>query len=141
VTAESPIEPATIPPERNIILIGWAWAVSGVLILFGVIGLFSHNIGPLPTNHLHALVLDLGVGFGGFAFARFSAEHTFVLISGIGMIAIAVLGFAPPTREWLYETFSLSDLSSWGQLATGVVSLALWTALHPRPGTSLRHRA
>ncbi len=141
MTADSPIEPATIAPERNVVLIAWAWAVSGVLILFGVIGLFSHNIGPLPTNHLHALVLDLGVGFGGFAFARFGAEQTFVLISGIGMIAIAALGFAPATRDWLYTTFNLSELSSWGQLATGIVSLALWTALHPRPRKAVTHRA
>ena len=130
MTAESPISPSPLTHDR--ILVIWAWIVSGVLILFGVIGLFSHNIGPLPTNHLHAFVLDFGVGFAGLAFARFGAEPSFVLISGLSMIAIAVIGFVPVTREWLYETFRLSELSTWGQLVTGIVSTGLWIVLHKR---------
>ena len=39
-------------------------------LALGAIGVFTDKIGPMPTNRTHALFLDLGVGFAGYAFAR-----------------------------------------------------------------------
>lgn len=104
----------------------WAWAVSAFLVLVGMIGLFTDQIGPLPTNRLHALGLNLGVGLVGFAFARFSREDVFVLLAGIGMIIMAVLGYLPGTGEHLYAWLHMNRAESAIELGTGVLSLGLW---------------
>jgi len=104
----------------------WCWAVSGFLLLVGIVGLFTENIGPLPTNRLHALGLNLGVGLVGFAFARFSAERMFVLLVGIGMLVVALLGFLPATQGFLYTKLHMNTAESVFELVGGLVSLALW---------------
>ena len=114
------------------LLAWWCWAVSGFLVLGGAIGLFTEDIGPLPTNRIHAIALNLGVGLVGFAFARFGAEALFVLISGIGMIVLAMLGFLPATQTWLYTTLHMNRLESVFELVAGIVSLTLWVTLRPR---------
>lgn len=110
----------------------WCWIVSGFLVLGGAIGLFTNDIGPLPTNRIHAVGLNLGVGLVGFGFARFGAEPLFVFLSGLGMIALATLGFLPVTQTWLYTTLHMNRLESVFELVAGVVSLALWATLRPR---------
>ena len=100
--------------------------MSAFLILVGIVGLFTENIGPLPTNRLHALGLNLGVGLVGFGFARFSEERMFVLLVGIGMLALALLGFIPATQAILYAKLHMNMAESVLELAGGVVSLALW---------------
>jgi hypothetical protein len=104
----------------------WCWGVSGFLLLVGIVGLFTENIGPLPTNRLHALGLNLGAGLAGFAFARFSAERLFVLLVGIGMLAVALLGFLPATQGFLYARLHMNTAESVFELVGGLVSLALW---------------
>jgi hypothetical protein len=104
----------------------WALAVSAFLVLGGAIGLFTDDIGPLPTNRIHAVGLNLGVGLLGFGFARFGAEALFVLISGIGMVVLATLGFLPMTSTWLYTTLHMNRFESWFELIAGVVSLAIY---------------
>lgn len=115
-----------MPPTPQRLVAWWCWAVSGFLILVGIAGLFTENIGPLPTNRLHALGLNLGVGLAGFAFARFSAERTFVLLVGIAMIVLALLGFLPATQTLLYRTLNMNTAESVFELAGGIVSLVLW---------------
>ena len=114
------------------VLAWWCWAVSAFLIVVGMIGLFTEQIGPLPTNRIHALGLNLGVGLVGFGFARFGAEALFVLLAGIGMIVMATLGFLPPTQEWLYRTLHMNTTESVFELVSGVVSIALWVTLRRR---------
>lgn len=104
----------------------WALAVSTFLVIGGAIGLFTDDIGPLPTNRIHAIGLNLGVGLLGFGFARFGAEALFVLISGIGMIVLAIIGFLPATSEWLYTTLHMNQLESWFELVAGVISLVIY---------------
>jgi hypothetical protein len=104
----------------------WALAVSAFLVIGGAIGLFTDDIGPLPTNRIHAVGLNLGVGLLGFGFARFGAEALFVLISGIGMVALATLGFLPTTSTRLYTTLHMNRFESWFELIAGVVSLAIY---------------
>ena len=104
----------------------WGWAVSGFLVLVGMIGLFTENIGPLPTNRVHALGQNLVVGLIGFAFARFDAEDVFVLLVGIGMLVLAVLGFLPQTQAWLYATLHMNVAESTFEAVSGVISLSLW---------------
>ena len=113
-------------------LVWWCWAVSAFLVLGGAIGLFTDDIGPLPTNRIHAVGLNLGVGLVGFGFARFGAEPLFVLISGVGMIILAMLGFLPATQTWLYTTLHMNTLESVFELVAGTISLVLWVALRPR---------
>ena len=104
----------------------WALAVSAFLVIGGAIGLFTDDIGPLPTNRIHAVGLNLGVGLLGFGFARFGAEALFVLISGIGMVALATVGFLPETSTWLYTTLHMNRFESWFELIAGVISLAIY---------------
>jgi len=104
----------------------WAWIVSGFLVIVGMIGMFTENIGPLPTNRVHALGTNLAVGLVGFAFARFDAEELFVLLVGIGMLVLAVLGFLPATQPWLYETMHMDIAESTFEAISGVVSVTLW---------------
>ena len=104
----------------------WCWAVCSFLLLVGIAGLFTEKIGPLPTNHIHALGLNLGVGLLGFGFARFSEERLFVLLVGIGMIVLACLGFLPATQTFLYTKLNMNTAESVFELAGGVVSLVLW---------------
>ncbi|MEO6773957.1 MAG: hypothetical protein ABI467_13230 [Kofleriaceae bacterium] len=104
----------------------WALTVSAFLVLGGVIGLFTDDIGPLPTNRIHAVGLNLGVGLLGFGFARFGAEALFVLISGIGMVVLATLGFLPATSTWLYTTLHMNRFESWFELIAGVISLVIY---------------
>ncbi len=111
---------------RRRVLAWWSWAVSGFLIVVGAIGLFTEHIGPLPTNRVHALGTNLGVGLVGFAFARFEREDLFVLLAGIGMIAMAALGFLPATQGWLYTTLHMDTAESVFELVSGAVSLAIW---------------
>ena len=116
----------------------WAWGVSGFLVIVGAIGMFYTRIGPLPTNRLHALGLNLGVGFVGFGFARFSREDVFVLLAGIGMIVLATLGLAP-TSDWLYSTMDINRAETYIELGSGVISLAIWGLCargRPRPPAS-----
>lgn len=114
----------TPSPQR--LVAWWCWAVSGFLILVGSVGMFTEKIGPLPTNRVHALGLNLGVGLLGFGFARFSAERLFVLLVGIAMIALALVGFLPATHDWLYTTLNMNRAESIFELAGGLVSLVLW---------------
>jgi hypothetical protein len=104
----------------------WALLVSTFLVIGGAIGLFTDDIGPLPTNRIHAVGLNLGVGLLGFGFARFGAEALFTLLSGIGMITLAVIGFLPATSNWLYTTLHMNRFESWFELIAGVISLALY---------------
>ncbi len=104
----------------------WALAVSTFLVVGGAIGLFTDDIGPLPTNRIHAVGLNLGVGLLGFGFARFGAEALFVLISGLGMIGLAIVGFLPATSTWLYTTLHMNRIESYFELIAGVISLALY---------------
>ena len=104
----------------------WCWAVSGFLLLVGFVGLFTENIGPLPTNRLHALGLNLVVGLVGFGFARFSEERLFVLLVGIGMLVVALLGFLPQTQGFLYMRLHMNTAESIVQLLGGIISLGLW---------------
>jgi hypothetical protein len=104
----------------------WAWLVSGFLVVVGAFGLFTEKIGPLPTNRIHAIGINLGVGLLGFGFARFGAEALFVLVAGVGMIALAMLGFLPATHHWLYLTLNMDRAESYFELFGGIVSLLLW---------------
>ncbi|MEO8551235.1 MAG: hypothetical protein ABI678_14735 [Kofleriaceae bacterium] len=104
----------------------WALTVSTFLVIGGAIGLFTDDIGPLPTNRIHAVGLNLGVGLLGFGFARFGAEALFTLLSGIGMITLSVIGFLPATSPWLYHTLHMNRIESWFELVAGVVSLAIY---------------
>jgi hypothetical protein len=104
----------------------WAWTVASFLIVGGAIGLFTDDIGPLPTNRIHAVGLNLGVGLLGFGFARFGAEALFVLLSGLGMIALAIIGFLPATSTWLYSTLHMNRFESVFELVAGVISLGLY---------------
>jgi hypothetical protein len=115
-----------VPPTPQRLVAWWCWAVSGFLILVGIAGLFTEKIGPLPTNRVHAIGLNLGVGLVGFAFVRFSAERTFVLRVGIGMIVLAQLGFLPATQSFLYTKLNMNTAESLFELVGGVVSLVLW---------------
>jgi hypothetical protein len=112
------------------VLTWWCWGICGFLVLGGAIGLFTDDIGPLPTNRIHALGLNLGVGLLGFGFARFGAESTFVFVVGIGMVVLATLGFLPPTQTWLYTTLHMNTLESVFELVGGLVSLSLWLRFH-----------
>ena len=114
--------------SRLTVLKYWCWIVCVALILIGAIGVFSNEIGPLPTNRVHALALNLGLGFVGFGFVRFGAERAFVLYSGIAMAALGIMGFIPSVRPWLYETFNLETASSYIELSAGVISLVVWAA-------------
>ncbi len=116
---------------RRQVLNGWSLLVSGFLVIVGVIGMFYTRIGPLPTNRLHALGLNLGVGFVGFGFARFGREDLFVLLAGIGMIVLAALGLGP-TSAWLYATMDMNRAETYIELASGIVSLAIWATCRPR---------
>ena len=107
----------------------WSWAVSGFLVIVGAIGLFTDRIGPLPTNRIHALGLNLGVGLVGFGFARFGREDIFVLLVGIGMLVLATLGFVPATQGYLYSHFHMDTAESVFEAISGVISLVLWVAL------------
>ena len=118
---------------RGAILAGWSWTVCAGLVLLGLIGLFTEQLGPVHTNQAHALALNLSVGLFGFAFARFALEPLFVLASGIGMVVVSVVGFMPSTQDWWYKTFNLNATSSWVELASGIISLVLWVAFRPRP--------
>jgi hypothetical protein len=104
----------------------WGIAVSSFLVIVGMIGLFTENIGPLPTNRVHALGTNLAVGLIGFAFARFDAEDVFVLLVGIGMLVLALLGFLPQTQPWLYARLHMNLAESVFEAISGVVSLTLW---------------
>jgi hypothetical protein len=104
----------------------WAWTVASFLIVGGAIGLFTDDIGPLPTNRIHAVGLNLGVGLLGFGFARFGAEALFVLLSGLGMITLAIIGFLPTTSTWLYSTLHMNRFESVFELVAGVISLGLY---------------
>ena len=104
----------------------WGWAVSGFLVLVGMIGLFTTKIGPLPTNRVHALGTNLAAGLVGFGFARFGRVDIFVLVAGIGMLVLAVLGFLPQTQPWLYDTMAMNLAESTFQAISGVISIALW---------------
>ncbi|MFT3700595.1 MAG: hypothetical protein QM831_46050 [Kofleriaceae bacterium] len=108
------------------VIVWWAWAVAAFLVVVGAIGLFTEEIGPLPTNRIHAVGLNLGVGLLGFGFARFGAEALFVLLSGLGMIGLAILGFLPATSHWLYTTLNMNRIESWFELIAGLISLALY---------------
>ena len=119
--------------SRLAVLKGWCWTVCIALIAIGAIGTFTDHIGPLPTNRIHALALNLGLGFVGFAFVRFGAERIFVLYSGIAMAVLGVLGFIPSVRPWLYETFNLETASSYIELSAGVISLVVWAAARSEP--------
>jgi hypothetical protein len=114
-----------LTPQRLVAY--WCWAVCSFLLLVGIAGLFTERIGPLPTNRLHALGIDLGVGLIGFGFARFSAERTFVLLVGVGMIVLACLGFLPATQGYLYTKLHMNTAESIVQLIGGLVSLTLWS--------------
>ncbi|HEY0255758.1 MAG TPA: hypothetical protein VGC41_29720 [Kofleriaceae bacterium] len=107
------------------LIVWWAWAVSAFLVVVGAIGLFTDGIGPLPTNLVHAPI-NLGVGLLGFGFARFGAEALFVLVSGLGMIALAVLGFVPASSAWIYTTLNSNRFESVFELVAGLISLALY---------------
>jgi hypothetical protein len=111
----------------------WGYLVSAFLVIVGMIGLFTENIGPLPTNRIHALGTNLVVGLVGFAFARFDAIDVFVLLVGIGMLVLATLGFMPQTQEWLYATLNMDRAESVFEGVSGVISLALWTASRRNP--------
>jgi pimeloyl-ACP methyl ester carboxylesterase len=136
-----PPAPKPVPPLpwrespifRAAVLAGWCWLVCAVSVVFGMAGLFTEQVGPLQTNQAHALGLNLSLGLFGFAFARFQLERYFVLASGLGMLAVSLLGFYNTTQEWMYETFNLNATSSWIELCAGVVSLALWLAFRPKP--------
>jgi hypothetical protein len=119
-----PVEPA----RASQLLVWWCWGVCGFLIIVGAIGFFTNDIGPLPTNRVHALALNLSVGLGGFGFARFGRESAFVLLVGIGMIVMATLGFLPATQTWLYTTLHMNTAESVIELVGGVISLGLWGA-------------
>jgi hypothetical protein len=116
----------------------WALLVSTFLVIGGTIGLVTDDIGPLPTNRIHAIGLNLGVGLLGFGFARFGAEALFTLLSGIGMITLAVIGFLPATSPWLYTTLHMNRLESWFELVAGVVSLAIYFTARLRAADAAR---
>ncbi len=108
-------------------LVGWwCWAVAAFLVIVGAIGLFSEKVGPLPTNRAHAILLNLGVGLIGFGFARFGEEALYVLFVGIGMIVLALLGFEPATRAFLYGRLNMNMTESVFELVSGVISVGLW---------------
>lgn len=143
--ARPPAKPdleAPLPPDpvsrrdskhyREAILAGWSWTVCAALVVLGLIGLFTEELGFVRTNAAHALALNLGVGLLGFSFARFALEHLFVLVSGLGMAVFGAIGFYPPAQTWLAETFNLTPLSSTVELATGVISLVIYAVYRPR---------
>jgi pimeloyl-ACP methyl ester carboxylesterase len=134
---KAPLPPDPIPFRhskhyREAMLAGWCWVVCTALVVLGLIGLFTEELGFVRTNAAHALALNLGVGFLGFSFARFALEHVFILVSGIGMIALGAIGFYEPAQAWLAETFSITQVSSTVELVTGIVSLLMWLAYRPR---------
>lgn len=110
------------------LIVWWAWAVATFLVVVGAIGMFTDDIGPLPTNRIHAVGLNLGVGLLGFGFARFGAEALFTLVSGLGMVGLAILGFLPMTSPWLYTRLHMNRVESWFELIAGLISLALYLA-------------
>ncbi len=118
------------------LIVWWAWAVATFLVVGGAIGVFTDDIGPLPTNRIHAVGLNLGVGLLGFGFARFGAEALFTLVSGIGMVALAILGFLPFTSPWLYTRLHMNRVESWFELIAGVISLALYLAARSAGGAA-----
>ena len=118
---------------RRRVLAWWSWAVSGFLVAVGAIGLFTEHVGPLPTNRVHALGTNLGVGLVGFGFARFGREDLFVLLAGIGMLAMAALGFWPATQSWLYTTLHMDTNESIFELVSGVISLVIWATCRGAP--------
>jgi hypothetical protein len=115
-----------VPPTPQRLVAWWCWAVSGFLVLVGIAGLFTEKIGPLPTNHIHALGLNLGVGLLGFGFVRFREERMFVLLVGIGMLVLAFLGFLPATQTYLYTKLNMNTAESVFELVGGIISLVLW---------------
>ncbi len=117
---------------RESILAGWSWTVCAALVVLGMIGLFTEELGFVHTNTTHALALNLGVGLLGFSFARFALEHLFVLVSGICMVALGATGFYPPAQAWLDQTLNIEPVSSTVQLATGVLSLVIYAVYRPR---------
>lgn len=132
-----PLPPDPVPNReskhyRESILAGWSWTVCAALVLLGVIGLFTEELGFVRTNAAHALALNLGVGLVGFSFARFALEHLFVVVSGLGMIALGATGFYEPAQAWLAESFNITPISSTVQIVTGVVSLLIWAVYRPR---------
>lgn len=127
----APISRRTSEHYKSSILAGWAWTVCAALVVLGVIGLFTEELGFVRTNHAHAIVLNLGVGLLGFSFARFALEHLFVLVSGIAMVVFGALGFYAPVQTHLYEMFNLSSLSSTIQITTGVLSLLIYAVYRP----------
>lgn len=110
------------------LIVWWAWAVATFLVVVGAIGVFTDDIGPLPTNRIHAVGLNLGVGLLGFGFARFGAEALFTLVSGLGMVGLAILGFLPLTSNVLYTRLHMNRVESWFELIAGLLSLALYFA-------------
>jgi len=110
------------------LIVWWAWAVATFLVVVGAIGMFTDDIGPLPTNRIHAVGLNLGVGLLGFGFARFGAEALFTLVSGLGMVGLAILGFLPLTSKLLYTRLHMNRVESWFELIAGLLSLALYLA-------------
>ncbi len=110
------------------LIVWWAWAVATFLVVVGAIGMFTDDIGPLPTNRIHAVGLNLGVGLLGFGFARFGAEALFTLVSGLGMVGLAILGFLPLTSNLLYTRLHMNRVESWFELIAGLLSLALYLA-------------
>jgi hypothetical protein len=128
----APVPPRESAYYREAILAGWTWLLCAGLVFLGLVGLFTEELGPIQTNQAHAVVLNLAVGLLGFAFSRFALEHVFLLASGIGMVALSLLGFNPGTQHWWYTTFNLDAESSWVELVSGVVSLLVWLAYRPR---------
>lgn len=135
ITAPLPPDPVSNRESkhyREAILAGWSWVVCAALVVLGLIGLFTEELGFVRTNAAHALALNLGVGLVGFSFARFALEHLFVLVSGIGMTVFGAIGFYAPAQAWLAETFNLTTVSSTVELVTGVLSLLIWVGYRPR---------
>jgi hypothetical protein len=116
------------------LIVWWAWAVAAFLVVVGAIGIFTDDIGPLPTNRIHAVGLNLGVGLLGFGFVRFGAEALFTLVSGLGMVVLAILGFLPLTSTLLYTRLHMNRVESWFELIAGLISLALYLAARGRGG-------
>lgn len=108
------------------VVTAWAWLVSLFLVIVGLIGLFTENIGSLPTNRVHALGTNLVPGLIGIGFARFDAQRLYVLLVGIGMLVLAVLGFLPQTQPWLYEQLHMNIAESIFEAVSGVISVAVW---------------
>lgn len=58
--------------------------------------------------------------------SRGSRSSLFVLVNGIGMVALGAIGFYEPAQVWLAETFNLTTVSSTVELATGIASLMIY---------------